>query len=492
VKHPGGPRVIVHQSLPQQAKYLALSYVWGASQNYVLTKSTLVEKCSSLDLSRLPKTILDAIEITQHLGYSYLWVDALCIVQDSEEPDGGEIAVMGRIYQNSEVTIIAASAASSNDGFLKDFQPATFLVSPFDIPLTVMAGAAEYISVGYRSYYKPFKDPVNSRAWTLQERILSTRCLVYSYDGLKWGCGTCERNPTGPPDAPSMFPRLITREKSLEKDSTSFTEDLRQSWLDIRTEYTSRKLTYGEDKLKAISAIAFEFSKDIGWTYLAGLWKEHLFLDLQWHRDPESRILRPEDDHPANPLYPRPRYRAPSWSWASIDSPVVDAMEGGDRRSEFHFRILSCDITYWNVTIPAKFHFEPVRFGILIVEARMLESNWKWAGPEDLMNIFLWDREGEQGTEYIYGDATLDAVEPGLHEGSKVYCLALSVLIYDNRKRFPVEGILLVLANESETVGGDQSLSEVESQKLFRRAGFFKIYDTSMFNSVDDQIISVI
>ena len=77
------------------------------NQTYVLTKGTLEEKCSNLDLSRIPKTIIDAIEVTRRLEYTYLWVDALCIIQDAGEDMKDEIAVMGTIYRDSAVTIIA-------------------------------------------------------------------------------------------------------------------------------------------------------------------------------------------------------------------------------------------------------------------------------------------------------------------------------------------------------------------------------------------------
>lgn len=478
VNHPKGPRVVIHRSLSHVAKYVALSYVWGLNQTYVLTKATREEKCCGLDVSQLPKTILNAIEVTRRLGYTFLWVDALCIIQDGGDDMKEELAVMGQIYDNSEVTIIAANASSSTEGFLKITEPPSFFIDLFNIPLINEYGNFESLCLGYRSYYKPFKDPINSRAWTLQERILSTRCLVYSYDSLKWSCKTCEKNPSGPSDAPPMFPRMLFEDNSdtSSSSSTDLNEERRQAWLDIRAEYTSRKLTCGRDKLAAISAIAFEIAKETGWTYLAGLWKEHLVLDLHWSRDPQSTVSRPGKDDPTNPLYPRPsEYRAPSWSWASIDGRVVDAKEGGDSRDEFHFRILSCDIEYWNVATPGKFNFEPVRQGVLVVEGRMIELNWRWADDGDFTDIFILDPE--QGISYICGEANFDAEEPDINEGMKVHCLAMSVLSYENRKILPVEGLLLL--------GEDGDAS-------FRRVGFFKLYSTSMFDGVNKRIVQIV
>lgn len=473
VSHAQGPRIVNHQCLPQTVGYVALSYVWGTNQKYVLTKATLDEKRSGLDLAQLPRTIIDAIEVTQRLGYKYLWVDALCIVQDAGEEMKEELSVMGQIYRDSDVTIIAANSSSSADGFLKVSEPPTFSVDLFDVPTKTERGSVNFLTAGYRSYYKPFKDPINSRAWTLQERVLATRCLIYSHDGLKWCCKTCEKNPSSPADAPLMFPRMLPRESSGKEMS----DDIHQAWLNILTEYTSRKLTYGKDKLAAISAIAFEISKQSGWTYLAGIWKEHLFLDLQWRRDPQSATSQPGYEGPTDILYPRSsEYRAPSWSWASIDSSVVDASEGGDPRDVFHFRILSCEVEYSNVSIPAKFNFEPVRCGVLVLEARMIELGWRLAESGDMTDIFLLDPD-DKGVVYICGEARFDAEEHGINAGMKVHCLAMSILSYENRRVIPVEGLLLV----RETNDG-----------MFRRIGFFKLYSKDMFDNVRGQIVQIV
>ncbi|KAK0710050.1 hypothetical protein B0T26DRAFT_596695, partial [Lasiosphaeria miniovina] len=63
--------------------YAALSYVWGFTQSHVLTASTLAAKTAGIDQTQLPKTIQDAIEIARKLGFSYLWVDSLCILLDT-------------------------------------------------------------------------------------------------------------------------------------------------------------------------------------------------------------------------------------------------------------------------------------------------------------------------------------------------------------------------------------------------------------------------
>lgn len=153
MSHPYGPRIVPGEYVLSSPKYLALRYVWGSSQDHILTRSTVAEKCSGLDTLRLSRTILDAMKITLRLRYNYLCVDSLCIFQGDPGHDGGELASMGWIYRNSEVTIIAANAASLMDGFLREAEPLDFLVDPFSIPLTTLDGTVRDLTLVYRSHY---------------------------------------------------------------------------------------------------------------------------------------------------------------------------------------------------------------------------------------------------------------------------------------------------------------------------------------------------
>lgn len=205
VSDPQQSRVVLYPSY--YADYVALSYVWGINQTYKLTTSTLQTKCNRLDASKLPQTIIDAFKVTRSLGYNYLWIDALCIIQDDPEDTNRELAKMGAIYHNSVITIVAANAPSSSSGFLKHTLAPEFVIEPFSLPFP---SSSNNVTLAYRSSYIPSKDPINSRAWTLQERILSTRCLIFSNSGLKWSCDTYWHDLGAPPDSP-LFPRLLNR-----------------------------------------------------------------------------------------------------------------------------------------------------------------------------------------------------------------------------------------------------------------------------------------
>jgi hypothetical protein len=106
--HPegGDDRVCIHITRTEDRfKYVALSYSWGGTQKVTTTKATLIDRQHGIRLYNLPPTIQDAIQVTRDLGFRYLWIDALCIIQDDYEDKNIEINRMGSIYKNATITI---------------------------------------------------------------------------------------------------------------------------------------------------------------------------------------------------------------------------------------------------------------------------------------------------------------------------------------------------------------------------------------------------
>lgn len=79
--------------------------------------------------------------------------------------------------------------------------------------------------------------------------------------------------------------------------------------------YSEASLTYGKDELIALSGMAKYMRAILQDTYLAGHWQRYLFSQLLWTYEAPGR--RPNE------------YRAPSWSWASIDAPPSRALSPG-------------------------------------------------------------------------------------------------------------------------------------------------------------------
>ena len=177
-------RVIqLHESKGEMQQYVALSYCWGGKTQYVLNARTRPEMAKAIDATYLPQTIRDAIDLTRELGLRYIWVDALCIRQDSREDWERQSLDMGSIYRNASLTLITSRAAAVTEGFLLPTKPhathcgvATFkgqrksvyLVADPENPLHSL-------------------DPLSRRGWAFQERQMSTckvvfgsACLLYT------------------------------------------------------------------------------------------------------------------------------------------------------------------------------------------------------------------------------------------------------------------------------------------------------------------------
>ncbi|KAG8533921.1 uncharacterized protein KY384_001662 [Bacidia gigantensis] len=160
----------------QQPRYVALSYVWGvasALRNEKDTQKDLEEKGSlSARATDVPNAIKDAISLTKLLGEHYLWVDSLCVIQDDPEDQAQQIAAMDLIYSSAVLTIAAASGDTA-DAYLAGMpsNPRTFCQHIEKIQDIYLANRPADFSQAIN------KSVWNSRAWTLQERLLSPRVL---------------------------------------------------------------------------------------------------------------------------------------------------------------------------------------------------------------------------------------------------------------------------------------------------------------------------
>ena len=106
-------------------EYVALSYYWGGPQAVLTRIANIASNKQALPLDNFPPTLQNAIQVTKRLGSSCLWIDALCIIQDSTEDKAIEINKMGSIYRNATLTIFAANASSVNEGDSHNFENQT-------------------------------------------------------------------------------------------------------------------------------------------------------------------------------------------------------------------------------------------------------------------------------------------------------------------------------------------------------------------------------
>jgi hypothetical protein len=155
--------------------YVALSHLWGSSQHFTATTANLTLLTAGFSSDRLPQTFRDAIFTTRQLGYEYIWIDSLCIVQDDTKDWLRESEKIADVYKDAEFTIAAHCAADDSEGFL-----AKAMSKRHAISLTV-----DGRHIGICRTPNPNADVTNSalskRGSVLQERFLSTRTLHFTH-----------------------------------------------------------------------------------------------------------------------------------------------------------------------------------------------------------------------------------------------------------------------------------------------------------------------
>lgn len=303
-------------------RYAALSHCWGSAQTVTLNTSTFETLCRGIRVGHLPQTLKDAVWITGQLGIRYLWIDSLCILQDDTSDWIRESQRMGDIYSNSFVTIAACRAADGQAGFL-DERPAQSHV-PVPMYAAGRSGTALAFAVPHKYIAEPTRvihmedEPLTSRGWALQERYLSPRTLHFTKSIIFFECGQgiqTEDNCLLAQSAPHPSFALLDYSMDMAKNRC------RQDWRKMVEQYSQRKLTVQDDKLPALGGLAARFSlastqKDerifpVASRYLAGLWFDDMVRDMCW----SMQMFSPGGVRP-------PKYRAPTWSWASVDGSI--------------------------------------------------------------------------------------------------------------------------------------------------------------------------
>ena len=309
----------LYESRGEKATYACLSHCWGSSEHLKTTSSTLYIRKKCIPLEDLSQTFRDAIRVTRAFRIPYLWIDSLCIIQDDEADWELESSRMAETYRNAIVTIAATSSPDGTGGLFcvnPEFQKRAKI--RVDGNSVFIRKSIDHATELHRRSLR-LQDPSNlkqlaampltTRAWAVQERILSTRMVHFTHQGIFWECITHQRHETS--SRPSFngpkreFLNCYFNEWRAE-------DNYKTRWRMIVAIYTRANLTRESDKLPALSGISGLFQHVLQDSYLAGLWRKSLVFDMAWsHADPGRRVLT------------RPSvYRAPSWSWASVDGPV--------------------------------------------------------------------------------------------------------------------------------------------------------------------------
>lgn len=346
-----GPETLVKVVEKESAQgiYAALSHCWGLDLPCVTTVGNRADRLRGIPWTELPQTFQDAIQYCLELGIFYLWIDALCILQDDREDWQIESAKMADIYQNSYLTLAATSSESGSMGCFSKQS-----ISYQDRQLEVQSTEGQVYRIMVRRQMPHWvvpptllsrrENPLLSRGWAFQERVLSPRVLHFCKQELVWECGqdtVCECGSLpkvqnlkrrfalaarlrgaddvtqdenqGDRSEPNRRHRGRQSGESYQQgdlsDSDSLDEALRSvylgpkklarleaerakkrldkatdQWHSIVEQFSALELTKDTDRLPALSGLAERMSPFLG-RYLTGLWQESLLRDLGWRVD---------------------------------------------------------------------------------------------------------------------------------------------------------------------------------------------------------------
>lgn len=319
----------LHESREELGNWVTLSHRWGKVYPITLTLATLEERRNRIPMISLPPLFQDAVAITRSLGYRYIWIDSLCIIQDSKQDWISEAARMGYIYKHSSLTIAAETSQDCLEGvFASSNRRWPNLKDAFALPCHSSTHQIQGIVYPKLDSEAPTRrDFLGSRAWTLQEDILSPRTIIWTSRGLKWQCRSADYDEGiqlgGSLQISNYYnwkhnnwKRICLPRQSFEQQLSGLTSKDSDSqameiWYNILQNFVRRNITNHADRLPALSGVAREIARLTGYRYLAGLWGEDIWAGLLWSIAGRAERFKNTPE--------------PSWSWASIELCTDDA-----------------------------------------------------------------------------------------------------------------------------------------------------------------------
>lgn len=328
------PRLIVSKDERPEGCYAALSHCWGENPEFlVLTSDNLSNFCTEIQLQNLPASFRDAVITCRRIGIPYIWIDSLCILQSglgSHEDWLSHSEDMHLVYHNCALNISIDVSENPHGGAFRSRDPMylqdCYVWTPFRTPPKPSSESEHDVDDSKERSdlwnicaiftsddfsWSRIDLPLSYRAWVFQERLLSPRTLHFVSDRISWECdrsrNLTEYLPGGVgDDVWNGFDCMAQNAFSVREKGDLFTY-----YLGLVSQYTDRRLSHpDEDKLVAFAAVARRCISWFGSDYCAGIFRSTMPQGLLWEMSSFGRLGRSKV------------YRAPSWSWASLDCRV--------------------------------------------------------------------------------------------------------------------------------------------------------------------------
>ena len=403
----GTVRIVEHMSFPQ--KYATLSHRWSRDEASKTTSINIIERLSPFRADQLSPTLRDSIKISQSLGCRYLWIDMLCIIQDSEQDWLHEAAEMSHVYANAVITIAATcidDEAAAGTLQLRDLRESR----PF--PLYQLA---EYAGQEWNSYIHSKEDSsddalyiypnvegkqhanrpkgvLDTRGWILQEQLLSPRILYYGHQQLYWDCisrSASEIFPAGISlldinnSSETWAFRLLRKTIAGKGDPKRFAKLIADVWIHVVQNYSARTLTKQSDKLVALQGVITALEAVLQFPSVAGMWQQDLWKQLVWWVATPAIAA----NHVHSP------FSAPTWSWLSVDGAVShhhsmslykDPIQLDDLAPLPNLRCTITNIHAEPTSVSALLDLSATSFSYMLTANDLKEMSWKRGHPGKL------------------------------------------------------------------------------------------------------------
>lgn len=376
--------ILRHSTEVDEGKYIALSHCWGKlapeEQGRICTNlHNLKGRLKRFNVHELPQTFQDAVRVTRELGIPYLWIDSLCIVQDDEEDWNREAPRMEDVYASAYCTIAASSGASCYEGFLKRGPRSNY------IQVQDASGNRYYVCADMDDFDNDVgKALLNTRAWVLQERVLSRRIIHFSINHTYFECGqgvNCESLTRMSSQVRMQYfqmdPRFPNRLlESGRQRAIEFIHLLLQN-------YTNCGITQKTDRVVAVSGLEARIARALKSGKRFGIFERLLHRNILWQRTREKTERINYGDQ-----------KVPSWSWMAYDGGIqfLNIPFGVEWSSNLRF-----DNNQENALIAEAREFRHCRMEqeetkCIILDSRRIERGWVQFDVEGGTNIYFPQR----------------------------------------------------------------------------------------------------
>jgi hypothetical protein len=357
------PRLVMSEDLHHQdIKYATLSYCWG-NQKLCTNGENESSHRQEIPFQLLPRTLQDAMTLTRNLNIQYLWIDALCIVQDNDVEWKAEAPRMQDIYSGSSITIAATDASDCSIGC---FFPDSSELDKSEVFLTISNTGCDMgtiVQVQKGDIRTSAEDSeLNTRGWVLQELVLSHRTVHCMRAGLYWECRSECRTETG-----LVFDRATNHQSSVPILPEKGQHTTTKTWWKWIESYSRRRFSFSKDRLPALIGIIQYYQKATNDVPILGLGEGTFCQDLLWMR--VTKLA--EEVDPA----PNEKFNFPSWTWLScaygISYDFWRPSAGGDASDQkLHDYV---NLIEWNVVWTSEPLLSEIKSSRLVLEGPVQE-----------------------------------------------------------------------------------------------------------------------